>query len=144
MGRISAFLIGGAIGAGVALAFTPKTGEEFRALVTEKVNVLAGEAKGFSENLPGSAQDAYKVVREQGASLIKDAQAKTSGIVGDAQSKVKEVANGQSETSSDELREKIEAARKRIAAQVMENAEKAKAAAEDVAEVEPDNTETAQ
>ncbi len=136
MGKIRAFLIGGTIGAGVALAFTPKTGEEFRALVTEKVNALAGEAKGFGENLPGSAQDAYKVVREQGASLIKDAQSKSSGLVSDAQSKIKEVSNGQSDTTSDELREKIEAARKRIAAQVMENAEKAKAAADEVAEVE--------
>ena len=122
MGRISAFILGGAIGAAVALAFAPKTGEQTRAFVAEKANALAGEAKDFGANLPDSAQDVYKVARERGEAFLKDAQGAAGGIAND--------------TDADELREKIEAARQRIAAQVMENAEKAQETAEPVAAVE--------
>ena len=125
MGRISAFLLGGAVGALAALAFAPYTGEKMRALVAEKANAFAEEAKDFGAGLPGSAQDAYKAAREKGESFINDAQGKAN------------------ETDPDELREKIEAARQRIAAQVMENAEKAKGAAADVVEGAAEKVEDA-
>lgn len=105
MSKVVPFLLGGVVGAGIALAFAPQTGEQTRALVTEKANAFAGEAKDFASGMPGSAQDLVKSAREQGAAMVN------KGV----------------ETDSDELREKIEAARQRIAAQVMENAEKAKA-----------------
>ena len=133
MGRISSFLLGGAIGACVALAFAPKTGEETRALVAEKANAFAGEAMDFGAGLPGSAQDAFNSVREKGSSLVSDAQVKAKDVAGKA-----------SDTNPDELREKIEAARQRIAAQVMENAEKAKEAdAGEVAAAAADKVEDA-
>ena len=123
MGRISAFILGGAIGAAAALAFAPKTGEQTRAFVAEKANAFAGEAKDFGAGLPESAQDVYKAARERGEAFLKDAQGAVGGAANDA--------------DADELREKIEAARQRIAAQVMENAEKAQeAAAEQVDAVE--------
>ena len=123
MGRITAFLLGGAIGAAAALAFAPYTGEKTRALVAEKANAFAGEAKDFGAGLPGSAQDAYKAALEKGGSFLNDAQGK-----------VKDVTGQVPDADPDELRAKIEAARQRIAAQVMENAEKAKEAAGDVVE----------
>ena len=126
MSRFTAFLLGGAIGAGIALAFSPYSGEKNRALVAEKANALAGEAADFGAGFPESAQEALKAVSEKGAALIEGAQSTTSGLVNDAQSKVKEVT-GKTDTDPDELREKIEAARQRIAAQVMENAEQSKA-----------------
>ena len=132
MGRVSAFLIGGALGAAAALAFAPYTGEKTRALVAEKANAIAGEAKDFGAGFPGSAQDAYQAAREKGEAFINDAQGK-----------VKEVAGKANDTDPDELREKIEAARQRIAAQVMENAEKAKEAAGDVVESAADAVEDA-
>ena len=135
MGRISSFVLGGAIGAAVALAFAPKTGDETRALVVEKANALAGEAKDFGAGFPGTAQDAYKSALERGESLLKGAQDKTSDLVSGAQAKVQDVASGADQENQDELREKIEAARQRIAAQVMENAEQAKEAAPAVTEV---------
>ena len=134
MGRFTAFLLGGAIGAAAALAFAPSTGEETRALIAEKANAFASEAKDFGAGLPESAQDAYNVAREKGGAFLKDAQGKTGDFVSDAQSKVKEVTGKANDTDPDELREKIEAARQRIAAQVMENADKAKEAAGDVTE----------
>lgn len=132
MGKFKWFLVGGALGAGAALALTPKTGEETRALVAEKASALAGEAKDFGANLPGSAQDAVKAAREQGAAFLQDAQSKTSGLVNDATAMAKGPAAN--DADADELRAKIEAARQRIAAQVMENAEKAKDAASDANE----------
>ena len=128
MGRISSFITGAAIGAAAALLLAPLTGEESRAFVTEKASALAGEAKDFGAGMPGSAQDAFKNVYDKGAALIKDAPSK---IPGAAQSPA---TNKPAAADSDELREKIEAARKRIAAQVMENAEQSKAAAAEVKE----------
>lgn len=119
MGKIKVFLLGGLIGAGVALAFTPRTGEQTRALVAEKASAVAGEAKDFAAGMPGSAQDVIANARQQGTSFVSDAASKVKGAAGQA-----------NEADADELRQKIEAARQRIAAQVMENAEKAQAAAE--------------
>lgn len=130
MGKFTWFLVGGVLGAGAALALTPKTGEEARALVAEKVNALAGEAKDFGAGFPDSAVDMYNTAREQGAAILKGAQDKTTSLVGD----VKGGVDTASDTDADELRAKIEAARQRIAAQVMENAEKAQEAVVETAE----------
>ena len=118
MGKISSFITGAAIGVAAALMFAPRSGEETRAFVAEKANAFAGEAKDFGAGMPGTAQDAAKSVIEKGSSLIKGAPAKSQGP---------SAAAPKSATDNDELREKIEAARKRIAAQVMENAEQSKA-----------------
>ena len=133
MGRISSFFTGAAIGALAALVFAPKTGEQTRAFVAEKANAVMGEVKDFGSGMPGVAQDVLKTASDKGADFVNSA-------VG----KAKEVASPASASapvaSDDELREKIEAARKRIAAQVAENAEASKAvevaasAAEAVAE----------
>ena len=152
MGKIASFIAGAAIGALAALAFAPNTGEQTRALVTEKANAFAGEAKDFASGMPGSAQDMYAQLRNQGSAVAKDAQAKTSSFVADASARVKEVTGkgAASEAVNDDLREKIEAARQRIAAQVMENAEQSKAvdvaaeAAEKVAEVVDEAAEAAE
>lgn len=129
MAKIGSFITGAAIGALAALLLAPQAGERTRALVAEKANAVAGEAKDLGANLPNAAQDAFKVAQQKGQDLVADAQAR-----------VKEVAGQPAEVDSDDLREKIEAARQRIAAQVMENAEQSKAveiaaeAAEAVAE----------
>ena len=136
MSRIGTFITGAAIGALAALLLAPKTGEQSRALVTEKASSIAGEAKGFAGGLPDSAIDALKAAQDKGAALVKDATSKGQSAVSDATSRVKNVAEGSAPAAvdNDELREKIEAARKRIAAQVMENAEQAATAAGEVAE----------
>ena len=127
MGRISSFITGAAIGAIAALLLAPQTGEKTRALVAEKANAVAGEAKDFGAGFPGTAQDAIKAATQKG-----------QGFVADAQARVKEATGQPAEIDSDDLREKIEAARQRIAAQVMENAEASKAV-----DVAADTVETA-
>lgn len=121
MSKFTSFILGGLIGAGIALVFAPQSGEKTRALVTERANALAGEAKDFANNMPESIQGAYRSAVDQGTNFVNGAAAK-----------VKEVTGAVADTDADELRDKIEAARKRIASQVMENAEQAKSATADV------------
>lgn len=120
MGRISSFFTGAAIGTIAALLLAPKTGEQARALVAEKANAVAGEAKDFSAGIPGSVQDVVKTATTKGQEFAADASAKVKGAAGAG-------AAPAPTASDDELRAKIEAARQRIAAQVMENAEANKA-----------------
>ena len=122
MGRISSFITGAAVGCIAALLLAPRTGEESRAFVAEKANAVVGEAKDFAAGLPGSATSALSSLTKSATSLVKDAPAKVQGVA-----KGQPAAPKAAPADSDELREKIEAARKRIAAQVMENAEQAKA-----------------
>ena len=119
MGRISSFVTGAALGVIAALLLAPQTGEQTRALVAEKANADTGEAKDFGAGFPASAQDAIKSAQEKAASLTKGVAAP---------------ATPAASVADDELREKIEAARQRIAAQVAANAEATKAAAEEVQE----------
>jgi gas vesicle protein len=92
MGRFGSFLLGGAIGAGIALLFAPRTGEETRALVAEK-----------ADEYWGKGQDLYG----QGKTRVQD------GVAG-----VQPAVN----KTGDELREKIDNARVLIAEQVAKNA----------------------
>ena len=118
MGRISSFVTGAALGVIAALLLAPQTGEQTRALVAEKANAVTGEAKDFGAGFPASAQDAIKSAQEKAASFTKGAAP----------------AAPAASVADDELREKIEAARQRIAAQVAANAEATKADAEEVQE----------
>ena len=119
MGKINSFITGAALGVIAALLLAPKTGEQTRALVTEKANAVMGEAKDFSEGIPGSAQDAIKTVQGMGSDFVKTAAGKGQEFAASVQTPA-------AAQPDDELREKIEAARKRIAAQVAENAEASK------------------
>lgn len=130
MSKFTSFVLGGLLGAGIALFLTPRTGEQNRALVTERANALAGEAKGFADKMPDSIQSTYRNAVDQGSNFVNSAVEKGTDLVNGAATRVKEVAGQVSDdANADELREKIEAARQRIASQVMENAEQSKAAA---------------
>ena len=121
MGKVLPFLTGATIGALAALAFAPQSGEETRSFVAEKATAVAGEAKDFGAALPDTVKD----VAGKGVDKLKEVPAKAQGVVGS----VTGGSDGASvaSQSDDELREKIEAARRRIAAQVMENAEQSQA-----------------
>ena len=120
MGKISSFITGAALGAVAALLFAPKSGEQTRAFVTEKANAVVGEAKDFGAGVPDSLMDVVKTAQTKGQEIASGATAKIKG----AADQVSAPAPAQPD---DDLRQKIEAARQRIAAQVMENAEASKA-----------------
>jgi gas vesicle protein len=92
MGRLGYFLLGGAVGAGIALLFAPRTGEETRALVAERADEYWGRGQTWYS---------------EGKTRIQD------GVAAVATSTTK---------TGDELREKIESARTLIAEQVARNA----------------------
>ncbi len=116
MGRISSFITGASIGVIAALLLAPKSGEQTRAFVAEKANAVAGEAKDFGAGFPGAAQDILQTAQEKGAEFVKAATGKGQEIAS-------QVSGPAPSQPDDELRQKIEAARQRIAAQVAENAE---------------------
>lgn len=113
MSRFGFFLAGGVIGAAAAWLCTPGNGKENRTLVAEKVNAVWGDAQNIGANAGGTAQQVVSSVTTQ-------AQA----VAGKASARVQEVASNlkPASESSDELREKIKAARQRIANQVAKNA----------------------
>lgn len=113
MGKIGSFLLGGAIGAGVALLLAPRSGEESRALVAEK----ADEYWGKGQTLYGQG----KVRVQEGVASVQPAVAQ----------------------KSDELRDKIENARTLIAEQVAKNAAAARDVINDKVPVAAENIKQA-
>jgi gas vesicle protein len=92
VGRLVSFLLGGAVGAGLALLFAPRSGEETRALVAEKTDEYWGKGQ---------------VWYDQGKTRVQESVAGVQPAINQ---------------KSDELREKIENARTLIAEQVAKNA----------------------
>lgn len=135
------FALGAAAGAAAALLYAPRPGVETRALVGEKANAVCGEARDWGMATSVNASDAYRKAQDRGSvayqnaqvkgrEFAKNAQEKTSGLYNSAAARVQEKIHGVSPAfsgSNDDLREKIEAARQRIAAQVAANAEESKA-----------------
>ena len=139
-GKLAPFIFGGALGAVVALLYAPKTGEETRAYVADKANEAWGNAQNFGTDAQTRGQQFAAEAKAKGETLYQNlsenaqqtyAQASTRAqdAVAAVQARVQEAKdNGApfAANANDELREKIEAARQRIAAQVAKNAEAAK------------------
>lgn len=119
MGRFATFLLGGIVGAGVALLATPRTGAENRALITDTLN----------ENYP----EAMKTVTSTANQVVDTAASTSTKVINTVVDKGVEAKKGLTSRAqqttpvviekNDELRDKIDAARERIAAQVAKNAE---------------------
>lgn len=125
--KLGIFLAGGVAGAAVALLCAPRTGQEARTLVAEKVNAAWGQAQNIGADAGSNAQHAYQNVAARGQEVAGQAAA----CVQEVAAKVKPSFT----QDNDELREKIEAARQRIANQVAKNAEESGEAAEAPVEV---------
>ncbi len=128
--KLGFFLAGGAIGAVAALLCAPRTGEETRAIVAEKANAAWGDAQSIGANAGCSAQQAYQAASVRGQEVVSNVNARVQEVASNIKPNFTQ--------SNDELREKIEAARQRIANQVAKNAEAdSAAAAEAPVETEP-------
>lgn len=122
---IGAFIVGGLIGAGIALLYAPRPGVETRAMVSDKVNETWGEAQEFGAQASANVQQFYQDATVKGQEVIGNVSAKGQEIYGTASGRVQEVAGNVKPVfteKNDELRDKIEAARARIASQVAKNA----------------------
>lgn len=151
--KLGVFLAGGLVGAVAALLCAPRTGSETRNMVAEKANAVWGEAQELGAQTASTAQQVVEDVAGADAAartqtFAQDAVAKGQNVVsavaskgqeiyGAAASRVQEVKSVKpAPDSTDDLREKIEAARARIAAQVAKNAEESAAAASEEIPVE--------
>lgn len=137
MGKFTTFLIGGIVGAAAGLLLSPRTGAENRAKVSEafneKVNleVPAGvqeKAGQFVEAAASTSQKVINTVVDNGSDAYKNVVSRVN------QNPTVQAFND----NGDELRQKIDAARERIATQVAKNAEAARDAAVDKIPVEID------
>ena len=54
--KVGTFLIGGLVGAAVALLYAPRSGYETRAMVTDKMNAAWGEAQELGAQASDKAQ----------------------------------------------------------------------------------------
>lgn len=119
MGRFVTFLLGGAIGAGIALLATPRTGAQNRALIADSLNENYPEAMKAVTNTTNQVVDAAAATSTKVINTVWDKGAEVK----------KDLTNRAQQTApmvvekNDELRDKIDAARERIAAQVAKNAE---------------------
>ena len=94
-------VLGGAVGVCAGLLIAPRSGAETRAIITDRVDEVWGQGQEFYETK-------LRGVGQKAAQIIPNATAK-----------------------GDELREKIDMARERIAAQVAKNAEQARGYVDD-------------
>ena len=128
--KLGFFLAGGAIGAVAALLCAPRTGEETRAIVAEKANTAWCDAQNIGANAGSSAQQAYQAASVRGQEVVSNVSARVQEVASNIKPSFTQ--------NNDELRQKIEAARQRIANQVAKNAEEdSAAAAEAPVEAEP-------
>ena len=145
--KLGVFLAGGLVGAVAALLCAPRTGSETRNMVAEKANAVWGEAQELGAQTASTAQQVVEEVAGPEAatrtqSFAQDAVAKGQNVVSAVASKGQEIYGAAASRvkpapdSTDDLREKIEAARARIAAQVAKNAEESAAAASEEIPVE--------
>jgi gas vesicle protein len=124
---IGAFLFGGLLGAGIALLYAPRSGKETREAVSEKVNDVWGQAQGIGASATTNVSQ-----------FAHDVGKKSQEVYGSAASKFQETTSNVKPVfaeKSDELRNKIEAARQRISSQVVKNAEAAHEAVSNVVSV---------
>lgn len=160
MSKIGPFILGGLVGAAIGVLYAPRTGDQTRALVSEKVNAVWGEAKDFGASVSTDPKSAINAAQERGTAVFQDVAAKgqefaktatssanqaLDAVRGNAKESAGQVEQAFSGASdSDELRAKIEAARARIAAQVMQNAQETSAMAPVEAEAEEAAAEEAE
>ena len=101
--KLGAFVVGGLVGAAVALLYAPRTGVETRALVTEKMNTAWGGAQDFGAQAQVNAQQAYQTAVERGQVVAQDVAARGQSVAqnvaargqeiyGQAQARVQEAA----------------------------------------------------
>ncbi len=123
MGKFSTFVIGGIIGAAAGLLFSPRTGAENRAIVADKINEN-GDITGVVQEKAGQVVDAAASVSTK---VINTTVDKGQEVYRTVTTRVQQATPDQASEvfveKGDDLREKIDAARERIATQVAKNAE---------------------
>ncbi len=78
--KLTYLLIGGGIGAILALLFAPKSGQELREDIADVTKKGIEKGKETAEHLQEAAGDYYEVTRERAGELYETAQQKTNEL----------------------------------------------------------------
>ena len=120
--KLGMLIIGGIIGAAASFFTSPRSGFENRNLAKDAVNAILGGSAVGGNQVVAQATQAAESAAAAGQEILKNAAEKGQEFYATASVKVREVAqNGipgvaAQNAENDELRQKIEAARARIAA----------------------------
>lgn len=116
-GSFSAFLLGGIVGAVLALMYSPRSGRENREMVKAKANEYWNQGLEMYETGRERATDMYETGRERATEMYETGRERATEMY--------ESATTTASEKSGELRAKIDAARERLKGQVAEVSEQA-------------------
>jgi gas vesicle protein len=98
--RLTYLLIGGGIGAIIALLFAPKSGQELRGDLADATRKGIDRSREAAQQLGDRAGEYYEATRERAGELYTQAATKASDIYSQASEKVGEVAQTARETAT--------------------------------------------
>ena len=91
--RLTYLLIGGGIGAVIALLFAPKSGQELRGDLADATRKGIDKSREAAQQLGERAGEYYESTRERAGELYNQAASRASEVYTQASEKVGEVAN---------------------------------------------------
>ncbi len=98
--RLTYLLIGGGIGAVIALLFAPKSGQELRGDIADVTRKGIDKSRDAAQQLGDRAGEYYEQGRERASELYSQASERASGLYSQAAEKVGEVAQTARDTAS--------------------------------------------
>lgn len=90
--RLTYLLIGGGIGAVIALLFAPKSGQELRGDLADATRKGIDKSREAAQQIGERAGEYYEATRERAGELYSQAASKASDVYSTASEKVSEVA----------------------------------------------------
>jgi gas vesicle protein len=98
--RLTYLLIGGGIGAVIALLFAPKSGHELRGDIADATRKGIDKSREAAQQLGDRAGEYYESTRERASELYSQASEKASDLYSQAAGKVGDVAQSARDTAS--------------------------------------------
>ena len=98
--RLTYLLIGGGIGAVIALLFAPKSGHELRGDIADATRKGIDRSREAAQQFGDRAGEYYEQTRERASELYSQASDRASGLYSQAAGKVGEVAQTAKETAT--------------------------------------------
>lgn len=98
--RLTYLLIGGGIGAIIALLFAPKSGQELRGDLADATRKGIDRSREAAQQLGDRAGEYYEATRDRAAEYYNQAAERASGIYSQAAEKVGEVTQTARETAT--------------------------------------------
>ena len=98
--RLCYLLIGGGIGAVIALLFAPKSGQELRGDLADATRKGIDKSREAAQQLSDRAGEYYESTRDRAGELYSQAASKASDVYSQAAEKVGEVAQTARETAT--------------------------------------------